>query len=271
LLTRRGERSGWGNGRETVPIRGCRVFSLAAALLLTSTSLGAEPKPPKPEDLPKIAVAIPMGIVVGTTTKLTLRGVKLDGVTSVQCQAPTAKAKLLNKGSADDIARIGKTRAEIEITLPADHPGSTVTVSVTNAAGESNAHRLIVDRAAVLLEKEPNNSFAQAQPIAIGQTVAGAIDKGFDVDVYRFEGKAGQHITAEVVAARFGSALDSLLTLYTGDGQTIAANDDLDGTTPDSRLEASLPRVGTYFLVLVDANDHGGPAHVYRLSLHAKP
>jgi hypothetical protein len=253
------------------------VSLLTAVVLLYATPLRGEPKPAKPEDLPKAVVAIPMGVATGATTKVTLRGLKLDGVTEVRCQEPAGKAKLLAKGSAggvprkEDIPRVGDTQAEVEITLPADYAGSTVSVTFTNAAGTGSAHRLIVDRSPAVAEKEPNGSFAQAQPIAIGQTVAGVVERGFDVDVYRFEGKAGQRVTAEVVAARFGSALDSLLTLYTGDGQTLAANDDLDSATTDSRLEATLPSDGAYYLVLIDANDHGSPAHVYRLTLQAKP
>jgi hypothetical protein len=249
----------------------CCLLCLAVALLLFTSALYADPKPAKPEDLPKIVVASPIGVIAGGATKVMLRGQKLDDAKEVRCQAPTAKVKLLTKGSVGDIARVGKTQAEIELTLPADYSESTVTVTVVNAAGESNAHRLIVDRTPVLAEKEPNNGFAQAQAIAIGQTVAGAIDRGFDVDVYRFEGKAGQRITAEIVAARFGSPLDSFLTLYTDDGQTVVANDDLDSATTDSRLEATLLRDGSYYLVVVDANDRGSAAHVYRLSLKAKP
>jgi hypothetical protein len=43
--------------------------------------------------------------------------------------------------------------------------------------------------------------------------VQGSIEQGKDVDLFRFEGKEGQRITMEVFAARYGSALDSLLTL----------------------------------------------------------
>jgi hypothetical protein len=241
---------------------------LLAALLLATPCLRADPKPPKPENLPKIVVAAPMGVVPGATTRLTLRGRKLDKITSVRCQA--AIVKLIKTGTTGDIPRVGNTQAEIELTLPPGFIGSTVDVIVADATGESKAHALIVDMKLPVVEKEPNNGFTHAQPIAIGQTVAGAIDRGFDVDVYRFEGRAGQRIVAEVIAARFGSPLDSILTLYTGDGQTVAANDDLDGTTTDSRLETTLRRDGPYYLVVVDANDRGGPAHVYRLSLHAK-
>jgi hypothetical protein len=251
-------------------VKTSRLLLLAATLWLSASSLHSEPKAAKPAELPKLVVAVPLGVTAGATTKITLRGQKLDGITDVHCQASAATVKLLKKSTASDIPHVGNTQAEIELTLPADFADATVEVSVDNAAGESKPLKLIVDKKPAVPEKEPNNGFAQAQPIAIGQTVAGAIDRGFDVDVYRFEGKAGQTITAEVFANRLGSPLDSFLTLYTGDGQTVIANDDLDATTSDSRLEATLPRDGAYYLVLVDANDHGGPAHVYRLSLQAK-
>jgi hypothetical protein len=122
----------------------------------------------------------------------------------------------------------------------------------------------------VIAEKEPNNGFREAQPLTPGQQVQGAISQKQDVDVYRFEGRAGQHVVAEVLAARYGSALDSFLTLYDGEGRVLASNDDSDGS-PDSRLELRLPRDGTYYLSVLDANDEGGPAHVYRLSLRSPP
>jgi hypothetical protein len=243
-----------------------RLLLLAIACVATVSPLYGEPKP---EDRPKIVVAAPMGVVAGSTAKVTLRGKKLDGVTEVRCQPSSVKAKLLGKGTIGDIPQVGNSRSEIELTIPAGFSDPQVTVTVVNSAGESNSQRILIDRSPILAEKEPNNGFAQAQVIAIGQTIEGVIEKGFDVDVYRFEGKAGQRITAEVLAARYGSPLDSFLTLYTGDGQIVAANDDLDSTTTDSRLEATLPRDGSYYLVLVDANDRGSPAHVYRLSLQA--
>ena len=208
-----------------------RLILLAAALFLSNSPLRSEPKPAKPADLPKLVVAVPLGVTAGVTTKVTLRGQKLDGVTAVHCQAQAATIKLLIQSTAGDISHVGNTLAEIELTIPADFADATIDISVTSAAGESKPLKLIVDKKPAVAEKEPNNGFTQAQPIAIGQTVAGAIDRGFDVDVYRFEGKAGQTITAEVFANRLGSPLDSFLTLYTGNGQTVIANDDLDATT----------------------------------------
>ncbi|HZY86405.1 MAG TPA: PPC domain-containing protein [Gemmataceae bacterium] len=243
-------------------------------LALLPLPLFGQPKMPATAGGPKIVVAIPLGVKPGATTRLTLRGLKLDAATEVRCQEPKASAKLLKKGGASvpnqqDVNRVGNTEAQVEVTLPPDYPARTVTVTVLTPAGESLPHALLVDRGPVVAEKEPNNGFREAQPLAAGQEVQGAISQNQDVDVYRFEGKAGQHVVAEVLAARYGSALDSFLTLYDGEGRILASNDD-SGGGPDSRVELRLPRDGAYFLSVIDANDQGGPAHVYRLSLRLK-
>jgi hypothetical protein len=250
-----------------------RTLALLLVALLPLPLLGQRRRP-APAGGPKIVVAIPLGLKPGAATRLTLRGLKLDGATEVRCQEPKASAKLLKKGGAavsnqQDVNRVGNTQAEVEITLPPDYPARTVTVTVLTAAGESPPHALRVDRGPVVAEKEPNNGFRVAQPLALGQEVQGAVSHNQDVDVYRFEGKAGQHVVAEVLAARYGSALDSLLTLYDGAGNALASNDDNDGS-PDSRVESRLPRDGVYYLSVIDANDQGGPAHVYRLVLRVK-
>ena len=69
--------------------------------------------------------------------------------------------------------------------------------------------------------------------------------------------------TLSLLAARYGSGLDALLTLYDANGQQVASKDQGDAT--DLRLELKLPRDGVYYLSLIDAHDTGGPAHVYRL------
>jgi hypothetical protein len=113
-------------------------------------------------------------------------------------------------------------------------------------------------------EKEPNGGFKQTQPLAMGKTLLGTVKEPADVDVFRFECKAGQRFIAEVFAARCGSALDSILTLHTVDGRILATNDDAAGSR-DSILRFQLPANGACLFSLVDAHDRGGPAFVYLL------
>ncbi|MGE3809195.1 MAG: PPC domain-containing protein, partial [Gemmataceae bacterium] len=118
-------------------------------------------------------------------------------------------------------------------------------------------------------EKEANNGFRQAQPIQVPQAVEGAIQAPQDVDVFKIAGKAGQKLLIEVHAARRGSPLDPILTLYDERSQVVARSDD-DDPSGDARLEVTLPRDGAYFLSLIDAHDQGSPAHVYRIIVNGK-
>ena len=249
-----------------------RTMVLAAAFAL----FAAEPAKPDPKDQPKIVVAAPLGLPPGKPTKLLLRGLKLDEATEVRLHDPKGSARILSKGKAplankekDDLPRYGDTQIEIEATLSTDYLGPTVLFSVVTPAGESPPRSVMVDRETVITEKEPNNSFRQAQPVQLGQTIEGVVNGAADVDVFRIDGKEGQQLVLEVFAARFGSPLDSLLTLYDADGHIVASNDDVDGTA-DSRIEATLPKAGVYYVSLVDANDVGSTANLYRLTIRAK-
>ena len=236
-------------------------------------SSGQDKKKPDKKAEPKVLVVIPLGAAPGKTTRVTIRGLRLETATAVNF--PTAKAtiKIVSKGKAavpdKNPEKVGDTQIVAEVTLPADVPGGTLPFTVLTPAGETKSHPLLIETVLpVIAEKEPNEGFRQAQPIRIPQVVDGLIERPKDVDVFRLEGKAGQRLVCEVHAARHGSALDSILTLYDAEGQQLALNDDFGGSL-DSRLEVTLPRDGGYFLSLIDAHDTGGPAHVYRLVVRA--
>lgn len=122
------------------------------------------------------------------------------------------------------------------------------------------------------LAVEPNDSPNDAQSIDLPVIVNGRLERPGDVDVFRFNGRAGATLVAEVTARRLGSPVDSVLTLLDERGQVLAANDDSEdkGTGllthhADSRLTFRLPADGTYWLRLADTQHQGGPEHGYRL------
>ncbi len=123
-------------------------------------------------------------------------------------------------------------------------------------------------------EREPNDTVSQAQQVVPSVIVNGRIDTPGDADVFRFSGKAGTEIVAEVMARRLSSPLDSLLRLTDSSGKQIAANDDFEdkgaGLTThqaDSRISVKLPQDGVYFLRLSDAQRKGGSEYAYRLRI----
>jgi hypothetical protein len=124
------------------------------------------------------------------------------------------------------------------------------------------------------VEQEPNDSPEQAQPVTLPIIVNGRIDRPGDRDVFRFEGKAGQEVVAEVYARRLDSPLDSVLKLTDSAGRQLAFNDDHEDKAyglithhADSWLTAVLPSAGTYYLHLYDAQNQGGPEYAYRLRI----
>jgi hypothetical protein len=243
-------------------------------LSVSSVSLWFVSKSPaQPKAAPNIIVAAPLGAPAGQATRVALRGVRLDGATEVRCHHPKVRVKLLDSkkvdlGPREMVENVGDETLDVEVTVPEDAPPHAVTLSVITPAGESLPHKLMVDDAQVVSEREPNDGFREAQTITLPATVAGAIQASQDVDVFRFEGKAGQQITCEVLASRLGSPLDASLTLYDAAGAVLAHADDTSGGR-DPIVTFTLPKPGTYYLGLIDADDRGGPSHVYRLLVRA--
>ena len=113
---------------------------------------------------------------------------------------------------------------------------------------------------------ESNDTPGQATPISPGKLNDPDICPGGDVDYYAFAGEAGEEIVVDIDAQAIGSGLDSYLYLYDTDGVTeLAHNDDYDGL--DSHIEYALPADGTYYLMVRDYYDGGGPDCFYTISL----
>ena len=250
------------------------MMRVSGSILLLSFLCGslilAQDKKPEKKDLPRVLLALPLGAAPGGTTQVTLRGLKLDTATEVRFPESKATAKIVRKGKSPapdkNPDKVGDTEVVADITVPAGTPSGVLSVIVVTPDGSTASHGILVEATIpVVAEKEPNNGFQQAQAIQIPQIVDGSIREPRDVDVFRFDGKQGQKLVFEVFAARHGSALDSILTLYDAAGQQLAWNDDIDGST-DSRLNVTLPKTGSYFLSLQDAHDLGSAMHVYRLS-----
>ena len=162
-----------------------------------------------------------------------------------------------------------------ELTL--DNAGREPGIHFISASQDGKISNLVpfaVDTLPEGLEREPNNSPATAQPVTLPIIINGRIDPPGDSDVFRFEGRAGEQIVAEVCARRLDSPLDSVLELTDAAGHQLAFNDDyedkgsgLETHHADSCITATLPADGNYFVHIRDLQQQGGPAYAYRLRL----
>jgi hypothetical protein len=259
------------------------LIATVAVQLATLTVVRADDKKPgdkKPADkpTPRVTMAFPLGLAAGTTAKIVIRGLLLDQASEVHLQDKQAGGKitikLLSKGKIGvpekfEAKSAGDTQVEIEVTVAHDVAAGEANIIVTTPAGATPPHPLLIAAKGTLLADKKAGGFRDAQPLAVGQSVAGTIEFEHQVHVYRIDAAAGQTIVADVQAARKGSLLDSLLTLYDAQGHIVSTNDDYNGT-PDSHLKATVSSAGQYFLSLIDAYDTGTPAHVFWLRLGTK-
>lgn len=250
--------------------RSHRLILAALTFVFTPAILCAEEKP---EDVKlSVLTAAPLGVSPGVKSTVVLRGRKLDGAEQVATGEVSAEVKIIEKKASaaptkELTKRLGDTELTLEITLPSDSTAAELPITITSPAGTSEAFFLPVSPTEkTIAEVEPNNGYAQAQLVEPGRIVLGSIHESKNVDVFAFEGKAGQKAIVELKAARVGSGLDSLVTLATKSGRIVASNDDSHGSR-DSHVEATLPADGPYVIVVQDALDAGGAMYGYRLSV----
>lgn len=224
-------------------------------------------------EAPVVVLVNPPTLVPQKKTALTIRGTGLDQVDAIQFStAHAVPFKIQSKGKSQppaqlDPKHVGDTEIRAELELPKGTPPGSITVVVKGSAGTSNPYELlVVEEAKLVLDREPNRGFEEAQAVAPGQVVHGEIREPRDVDVYRFSGRKGQKVSLRLEARGMGSALDGLLTLYSGSYRFLAGSDD-EGPGRDPKIEITLPSDGEYFLVVKDANDSGSGLHFYRLLL----
>ena len=245
------------------------------AFCLTGSLVSAEEKKPEPDkkpEPPRVTLVSPLGVAAGSTNIVKIRGVNLTNSPTLQfpsLQAPP-EINIKSVGKVEvpkemEAKKVGDTQIELELKLPSPTPAGPLPFVIVTPEGRSPTNTIeVIDAAQWVEEREPNDGFRKPQNIRLPATISGGIQGANDVDVFRFEGRAGEQLIAEVHAASRGSSLDSVLTLYDERGHVLAVNDD-SSTGRDSTLHVKLPRDGVYFLGLIDAHDKGGVTHVYLL------
>jgi len=241
-------------------------FGLFFAAIVGGVAFAQDKKDEK-KDQPVVILSNPLGVPLGATTKVTLRGMKLDEASEIRAVESEVSVKLVSKGKSkidqQDASLIGDSQLVAELTLPAELADPLLSLVVVTPAGVSKPLAILVG-GSVLPEQEPNPGFKQSQPIACPAVIAGQIQHAHDVDVFRYTAQAGERVIFEVQARQHGSALDATLSLYDEQGQLVASSDDLNEAR-DPLLDATFAKAGVFYLSLADAHDQGGAAHPYRL------
>jgi len=183
-------------------------------------------------------------------------------------------------GRVDETTKIkmdGWNLEQAVLTRPAKNDREGIYYLAAKKKGfVSNAVPFALDTLPECFDKESNNDPSHAQKVKLPIIVNGRADRPDDWDVFRFEGRAGETVVAEVHARRLDSPLDSMLKITDAKGKLLAFNDDygdpgsgLNTHHADSYLMVKLPADGAYYVHLGDTARNGGKEYAYRLRISA--
>ncbi|HYM13847.1 MAG TPA: PPC domain-containing protein [Bryobacterales bacterium] len=257
--------------RQRVPVQ-----SLTRLLFVVAASLGIAAAQTEP---PTIQSVSPPGVMPGSYFDLVIEGRNLGGASSILFLGSGVNGTIdsvleLSRGLKPS-SKPGASNAAIEdpstenrvlakvLVDPGTPPGHRLFRLLT-PLGTSNIAGFDINNLPLDFEAEPNNTLAQAQEIHFPVTVNAAINAPDDVDLYKFQAKAGQQVSFLVTARRINSSLDAVLRLLDWEGRRLAHYEDL--SAPDAQLTYKIPSDGEYFLEVRDLNNGGGKRFFYRLN-----
>ena len=233
-------------------------------LTLTGQNLGG---------VSSVAVADPRGVVAAlldaeelTPEEKAKAAAEAKARAAAQPKAPPKPAaKPGKKGAAPAAPKAAKTdsKARVKLTAAPDAPLGVRELRLVTPTGVTAPLVVTVGAFPVVADKEPNNAPEQAQPVALPAAIGGRIDTGGDADCFKFDAKKGQHLLFDVYAARLGSPLEPVVTVYDATGKELPHAEEFHGGDPMAVFDA--PADGSYVLQIRDLQYRGGGDYGYRV------
>lgn len=167
---------------------------------------------------------------------------------------------------------------QFAVTIAKDAPIGPHFVRAHNADGVSEPRPFVIGRYAEVADKEPNDHFKQAQPLAaLPAVVNGKLEKRGDVDTFAVRAEAGRWLVARLDGYALGSPMDPFLHLLDERGAKLAYS--ADSHNLDPVLAFRIERPGTYHLQVsafvyppaADVQLAGSASCVYRLTISDAP
>jgi hypothetical protein len=162
---------------------------------------------------------------------------------------------------------LGRTNRTQDQEFDASDLAAETDSALIDAPGVENRLRLAVSDLPELVEFEPNDSRAEAQPVTPPCVINGRLSPSGDEDRFRFAARKGERFELRVQSASLGFPIDATLEIEDSTGKQLARDDDTGG--PDPRILWNAPDVGSYVVAIRDLFHRGGEDCVYRLGIAA--
>lgn len=205
---------------------------------------------------PLLECVFPPGGRAGSSSVVSVIGSGLDDLSSLRCSGNGVQCQLLAPG-------------QFQLDFPPGLPPGLYDVWGVGKQGVTTLRTLSIGLYEELTEAESNDSLAMAPLVSMNCVNNGQISKPGDVDCFRFEGRAGQHVVIECWAERLDSRLRAVIELYDAEGRRVAVNRGYFGIDPVIHYRVS--KEGNYFVKVTDLAALGSGEHYYRLQIGTHP
>lgn len=209
---------------------------------------------------PQISQIEPLAVVPGSRTVLTFFGSNLESVSNLWTSFGAEVERVKNTNSG---------KISFAVRCPADATGIHA-LQLLGPQGASPFRLLMVDYLPAARSSGLNQNFTNAMnltpPVAVDAQV-----KSEAADFYKFNAKANESFSIEIIAHRLGSQMDPSVRVLDAAGKEIAFCDDEGGIWRDARFRFSAPLTGEYTIVVNDVGFAGGANHNYRLRVSNDP
>ena len=165
-----------------------------------------------------------------------------------------------------DVAWLGDQRGSFRQSVSLPDPGLdglTRVHPIRDGVTSPVSVPLRVTDGPILVEAEPDDEPEQAVSARAPVAIAGRMDKEDDVDWVRIEAEPDSKWRIIGWGRRLGSPVDLVVAAHrdTAKRERITSNDDTDG--PDSLLQVTVPKEGSFLLRVNDFQRRGGEPFVY--------
>lgn len=250
-----------------------RVTQVFSSLCLAA--LGLQPFVGHAQMPPKLTTIFPETVQKGSATEIAIEGENLGkithfvfsgqpGLTAIASPTPTPSVNLeASKGGITVANSRDPKKSYVRVAVSPDASLGSRDLRLAGPGGISNPLTITVSDKKEELEKEPNNSVQEANPIKLPVAINGHIHASSEIDVFKFEGKKNQRLIFDLLAARNGSPLDSTLSVLDSKGKELIKSEDANGF--DSLIDFLVPQDGEYFLQIRDFRYQGAGNYKYRI------
>ncbi len=224
------------------------AWSLVWIAILTTISSAATPE---------LRAIRPVGGQRGTEVEVTMSAQRLGDAQEIFWYQPGIQTL--------GITKVDDNNIKVKLKLAPDCALGLHDLRLRTATGLSELRTFSVGAYPEIAEKEPNNEFANPQPIPLNVVVNGVAENE-DIDYYVVEARKGERITAEVEGFRLGiTRFDPYVAILDAKRFELASSDDRPLIYQDGCVSVLAPEDGKYIIAVRESAYAGNGGCLYRL------